>query len=91
MPNEILFNQGGGVFTSYRFAETGQFQSPALADIDRDGWLDIFLLSGSRFGDPPEDATNRLYQNNRDGTFTDVTAKAKATWLKLWKFRVAAR
>ena len=31
---------------------------------------------GSRFGDPPANASNRLYKNNRDGTFTDVTKKA---------------
>ena len=37
----------------------------------------IFSCSrGSRFGDPPPDASNRLYKNNRDGTFTDVTEKA---------------
>ena len=48
----------------------------AFIDYDNDGWMDIFLLSGTRFeGDPPE-ATNRLYKNNRDGTFTDVTEKA---------------
>lgn len=48
----------------------------AFIDYDNDGWMDIFLLSGTRLaGDPPE-ATNRLYKNNRDGTFTDVTAKA---------------
>jgi hypothetical protein len=45
-------------------------------DYDNDGWLDIFLPCGSRFHDVPPDATNRLYKNNRDGTFTDVTAKA---------------
>ena len=45
----------------------------ALFDYDNDGWLDILVLSGSRFGDPPPDASNRLYRNNRDGTFTDVT------------------
>jgi enediyne biosynthesis protein E4 len=53
----------------------------AFIDYDNDGWMDIFLLSGTRLaGDPPE-ATNRLYKNNRDGTFTDVTEKAglKAT------------
>ena len=53
----------------------------AFIDYDNDGWMDIFLLSGTRLeGDPP-DATNRLYKNNRDGTFTDVTEKAglKAT------------
>jgi enediyne biosynthesis protein E4 len=48
----------------------------AFLDYDNDGWLDIFLLSGSRPGDPPKDATNRLYRNNRDGTFIDVTEKA---------------
>ena len=38
--------------------------------------MDLFILSGTRLeGDPPE-ATNRLYKNNRDGTFTDVTEKA---------------
>jgi hypothetical protein len=48
----------------------------AFFDYDRDGWLDILVLSGSRFGDPPATASNRLYKNNRDGTFTDVTEKA---------------
>ncbi len=48
----------------------------AFFDYDNDGWLDIFVLSGSRFGDPPSDASNRLYRNNRDGTFTDVTKEA---------------
>jgi hypothetical protein len=48
----------------------------AFIDYDNDGWVDIFLLSGTRLeGDPP-DATNRLYKNNRDGTFTDVTDQA---------------
>jgi len=48
----------------------------AFIDYDNDGWIDIFLLSGTRLeGDPPN-ATNRLYKNNRDGTFTDVTEKA---------------
>ncbi|HXY14435.1 MAG TPA: CRTAC1 family protein [Terriglobales bacterium] len=48
----------------------------AFIDYDNDGWMDIFLLSGTQLtGDPPG-ATNRLYRNNRDGTFTDVTEKA---------------
>jgi hypothetical protein len=51
----------------------------AFIDYDNDGWLDIFTLSGTRLeGDVPG-ATNRLYKNNRDGTFIDVTAKAGLT------------
>jgi hypothetical protein len=48
----------------------------AFVDYDNDGWMDLFILSGTRFDDPPADATNRLYHNNRDGTFSDVTEKA---------------
>ncbi len=48
----------------------------AFLDYDGDGWLDIFVLCGTRFGATPEGATNRLYKNNRDGTFSDVTARA---------------
>ena len=51
----------------------------AFLDYDNDGWLDIFVLSGTRREGPVEGATNRLYQNNRDGTFTDVTTKAGLT------------
>jgi len=48
----------------------------AFIDYDNDGWLDIFLLCGTRIEAAPPAATNRLYKNNRDGTFTDVTQKA---------------
>ncbi len=57
----------------------------ALVDIDRDGWLDAFVLSGTRLADSARsDArhesgrapTNRLYRNRRDGTFEEVTAAA---------------
>jgi len=48
----------------------------AFIDYDDDGWMDIFLLSGTRLEEPPAGASSRLYKNNRDGTFTDVTEKA---------------
>jgi hypothetical protein len=48
----------------------------AFIDYDNDGWMDIFVLSGTRLEGAPEGATNRLYKNNRDGTFTDITKKA---------------
>jgi enediyne biosynthesis protein E4 len=53
-------------------------------DYDSDGWLDIFLLSGTRLGEAPEQATNRLFRNNRDGTFTDVTKQAKLQGPQRW-------
>jgi hypothetical protein len=40
----------------------------STADYDNDGWYDIFFADGLR---------PRLYHNNGDGTFTDVTTKAK--------------
>ena len=48
----------------------------AWLDYDKDGWIDAFLVSGTRLNEDPPEATNRLYRNNRDGTFTDVTEKA---------------
>jgi hypothetical protein len=38
--------------------------------------MDIFLLNGNRLRGVPQGTTSRLYRNNRDGTFADVTEKA---------------
>ena len=48
----------------------------AFLDYDNDGWMDIFILTGIRLEGAPAGTTNRLYKNNRDGTFTDVTEKS---------------
>ena len=48
----------------------------AFFDYDNDGWMDIFVLNGRQIKGVPDGTSNRLYKNNRDGTFTDVTAKA---------------
>jgi hypothetical protein len=48
----------------------------AFLDYDNDGWMDLLILSGSRLDGSAPDATNRLYRNNRNGTFTDVTTEA---------------
>jgi len=51
----------------------------AFLDYDNDGWLDVLVLSGTRIEGVPPGTTNRLYKNNRDGTFADVTEKAGLT------------
>jgi hypothetical protein len=48
----------------------------AFFDYDNDGWMDIFVPGGSMVDAAPAGVTNRLYKNNRDGTFTDVTKRA---------------
>jgi hypothetical protein len=63
----------------------------ALLDYDNDGWLDIYLLNGSTVPalkgkeSPPR---AMLFQNNHDGTFTDVTEKAGVA-NERWGFGVA--
>ena len=61
----------------------------ALLDYDNDGRLDIFFTNGAKIDDPmpsgkmPDKSDrkfwNRLYHQNADGTFTDVTEKAGLT------------
>jgi len=58
----------------------------AVFDYDNDGWEDIFLINGARIRAGQRDGEaldksapefwNRLYRNNHDGTFADVTEKA---------------
>jgi enediyne biosynthesis protein E4 len=58
----------------------------ALLDYNGDGWLDVFFVNGAKLNDPQSDGEppdksapqfwNRLFRNNRDGTFTDVTENA---------------
>ncbi len=50
----------------------------AFADFDDDGWTDVFLVGGTRFGGAAG-STNRLYRNERGARFVDVTAKAGLT------------
>jgi hypothetical protein len=50
-----------------------------VIDFDGDGWPDLFCTNGASLPGLVKtgpDYWNRLYKNNRDGTFSDVTAKA---------------
>src|SRR5438045_4287064 len=57
----------------------------ALLDYDNDGWIDALVLNGTRLKANAREAEtyaegqaplSRLYRNNRDGTFSDVTSSA---------------
>ncbi|MEP6643524.1 MAG: FG-GAP-like repeat-containing protein [Acidobacteriaceae bacterium] len=91
----VLFhNEGGGKFrrveNAFKFAKPpqGTFTGAAVADYDRDGWLDVYFClylyyQGTeqyKYPSPYYDAENGpenfLMRNNRDGTFGDVTAEA---------------
>lgn len=72
--NYLYKNQGDGTFIEIA-SEAGvtipgvRSSGPTFADIDGDGWLDLFV--GAVDKDP-----YYLFQNNRDGTFTDITISA---------------
>jgi enediyne biosynthesis protein E4 len=53
----------------------------AVFDYDNDGWMDILLVNGSTLEDFKANKCHpsKLYRNNHDGTFTDVTTKAGLT------------
>ncbi len=63
----------------------------AVLDYDNDGWMDIFLVNGSTLEDVRSGKCHpgKLYHNNHDGTFTDVSARAGITHCG-WGFGVAA-
>jgi enediyne biosynthesis protein E4 len=72
--------------TSRKYLPESMVGGVALFDYNNDGLLDIFLVNGAALKDPmpagelPDKRDpkywNRLYRNNGDGTFTDVTEKA---------------
>jgi len=90
----LFLNQGGGKFRqksdAFKFASPpqGTFTGAALADYDRDGWLDIYFClyiyyQGTdqyRYPSPYYDSENGppnfMMRNNRDGTFRDVTKES---------------
>jgi len=81
---ELRKNHGVGFVTNpcrtqLRHQPETMVAGVALLDYNNDGWLDIFVVNGAKM--PSLDKSdpvfwNRLYRNNGDGTFTDVTEKA---------------
>jgi hypothetical protein len=72
----IRFVHNNGAFGKKFLPET---LGPGVAfiDYDNDGWPDVFLVNGMDWpGHAQKHTTPKLYHNNHDGTFTDVTHKA---------------
>jgi len=72
----IQFQHNSGAYGGKLLPET-LGSGCAFLDYDSDGWQDILLLNGMDWpGHKRQKSTLRLYRNNRNGTFTDVTHAA---------------
>ncbi|MBI1926239.1 VCBS repeat-containing protein [Candidatus Poribacteria bacterium] len=89
LSNRLLKNNGDGTFTDVTkeagLEYNGYCTTAAFADINNDGHLDLYFgdpgPAKQQAPDPPFHARNglpnRLYRNNGNGTFTDITEEAK--------------
>ncbi len=72
----IQFQHNSGAYGGKLLPET-LGSGCAFLDYDADGWQDILLINGMDWpGHKRQRSTLRLYKNNRNGSFTDVTPKA---------------
>ena len=72
----IHFTHNNGAFGKKYLPET-MGPGCAFIDYDNDGWPDILLVNGENWpGHAGPQSTTKLYHNNHDGTFADVTQKA---------------
>ena len=73
----LRFRHERGATPEHQLPET-MGSGLAWLDYDNDGWMDLYVVQSGPF--PPNGspkAQDRLFHNNRDGTFSDVTEKAK--------------
>jgi hypothetical protein len=72
----VQFQHNSGAYGGKLLPET-LGSGCAFLDYDADGWQDILLINGMDWpGHKRQRSTLRLYKNNRNGTFTDVTKAA---------------
>ena len=72
----LQFRHNSGAFGGKLLPET-MGAGCAFLDYDADGWQDVLLVNGMDWpGHKRERSTLRLYRNDRNGTFTDVTRAA---------------
>ncbi len=85
----IQFQHNSGAYGGKLLPET-LGSGCAFLDYDRDGWQDILLVNGMDWpGHQKQRSTLKLYRNNRNGTFSDVT-KAAGLDIELYGMGVAA-
>lgn len=100
-PNKLYLNNRDGTFTDIStqagVAHTGFNTSLVFDDFNKDGWLDIYVITyGEICDNVPEDDSlaggqNVLYINNQDGsTFTDMTIAADASGGTRWSLAVTS-
>jgi len=80
-PNLLYLNQGDGTFREEAAARGLALNDAsvmgAFCDYDRDGWLDVYVVTNLMDAvNHPSGQRDRLYRNNRDGTFAEVTDRA---------------
>jgi hypothetical protein len=85
----VTFNHNNGSFGGKLLPET-LGSGCAFLDYDADGWQDILLVNGCDWpGHKRQRSTLRLFRNNRNGTFADVT-RAAGLDVELYGMGVAA-
>jgi hypothetical protein len=73
-PSGVAFKHNNGAFGKKYLPET-MGSGAAFFDADGDGWQDIFFVQSASWpGRPKARSLPALYRNNRNGTFTNVTA-----------------
>jgi len=85
----IQFRHNSGAYGGKLLPET-LGPGCAFLDYDSDGWQDILLVNGTDWpGHKRERSTLKLYRNNRNGTFSDVT-RAAGLDIEMYGMGVAA-
>ena len=75
-PAGIRFQHNSGAYGGKLLPET-LGSGCAFLDYDADGWQDVLLINSMDWaGQKHQRTTLKLYRNNRNGTFTDVTIAA---------------
>ncbi len=85
-PQEVQFTDvaaPAGIRFRHNPGKTGRKWLPetmgsgcAFFDADNDGWLDILLINGKDWKPRGRNSLPGFYRNNKDGTFTDITARS---------------